>query len=800
MRFYARTAVVLLLAPVCALFIVSGAAAQMPHPHINPALKTGPWSASWIAWPDDSGNEFGVYHFRKTFELAEVPPDFVVHVSADNRYRLFVNGTPIAAGPARSDLFNWHFESIDLGPHLQSGKNTVAAVVWNFGRLRPMAQHSYRTAFLVQGDGDKERLVDTDTTWKVIRNAAYAPVPVDRASMGYPYIVVGPGEQLDGTGHPWGWETTSFDDAEWSRASSLRTAVRHWGPNYGEIEGWRLTPRSIPMMESRETRFDRVARTTGAEFHPEFVLGADPIEVSAQTKATILLDHAVLTTAYPELVVSGGGGAHIKVTYAEALVDSSGEKGNRDVVEGKSINGLADMWLPDGGRSRIFRPLWFRTFRYVQIDVETADQPLTIDDVRAEFTAYPFEENGRFTSSDTALEPIWDAGWRTARLCAGETYYDCPYYEQLQYVGDTRIQALISLYVSGDDRLMRQAIEAFDHSRLPSGLTQSRYPSHDAQLIPPYSFFWIVMIHDYWMHRSDDNFVAARLNGIRGVIDWYENHLAENGLIGPTPWWNFVDWSFPRGVPAGADEGGSSIVTLQYVYALDRAAELAHAFGRPTEGARYEMLADRLRTAVHDLCWDEDRRLIADTPAKQQFSQHANVMAVLVDAVPVDIQTDLMRRVLDDESLTPCSYYYRFYLDEAARKAGLARSYVDRLEPWHEMLDLGLTTFAENPEPTRSDAHAWSSSPNYQFLATICGVRPSSPGFGTVRIEPALGPLEWVRGTIPHPKGEITVAFERDDDGALSGRIELPEGVGGELIMDDQVRPLSSGRNEIGSR
>jgi hypothetical protein len=139
--------------------------------------------------------------------------------------------------------------------------------------------------------------------------------------------------------------------------------------------------------------------------------------------------------------------------------------------------GYYDVFLPDGGPRRAFRPLWVRTYRFVQVDVTTAGEPLQLDDYTGTFTAYPFVQRATFRSPDATLGKIWDVGWRTARLCALETYMDCPYYEQLQYVGDTRIQALISLYVAGDDRLMRNAIEQFDDSRLPEGLTLSRYPS-----------------------------------------------------------------------------------------------------------------------------------------------------------------------------------------------------------------------------------------------------------------------------------------------------------------------------------
>ncbi len=158
-------------------------------------------------------------------------------------------------------------------------------------------------------------------------------------------------------------------------------------------------------------------------------------------------------------------------------------------------------------------------FRYLQLDIHTGGEPLQLKDIYGIFTGYPFEEKAYFKTGRNDLDRIWEVGWRTARLCAVDTYFDCPYYEQLQYVGDTRIQALISLYVAGDDRLMRKAIEDLSHSFIPDGLTQSRYPSSDLQVIPTFSLWWICMIHDYWMHRKDDAFVQSHLEGIQSVIE-----------------------------------------------------------------------------------------------------------------------------------------------------------------------------------------------------------------------------------------------------------------------------------------
>jgi hypothetical protein len=438
------------------------------------------------------------------------------------------------------------------------------------------------------------------------------------------------------------------------------------------------------------------------------------------------------------------------------------------------------------------------------MEIQTKDEPLTINDFYGRFTAYPFKENAAFSSSDASLKNIWDVGWRTARLCANETYFDCPYYEQLQYVGDTRIQALISLYVSGDDRLMRNTITAFDDSRVAEGLTQSRYPCSSMQIIPPYSLFWVAMVHDYWMHRDDPQFVKSYLPGIDSVLNWHEKYIGANGTLGATPWWNFVDWAWPwdknkgiGGVPAGAEQGQSSILTLQYVYALNYAAQLNDNLGRKYFADHYRRLADSLKKSTYKLCWDNKRGLLADTPDKKIFSQHANVLAVLVDLVPVKEQKKLMEKVNSEKGLTQCTFYYRFYLVRAIDKVGFGDRYIEMLQPWRDMLKMGLTTFAEGPEPTRSDCHAWSASPNYDLLATVCGIEPAEPGFKSVRIEPHLGPLTWVEGKMPHPLGEIKVRFERIGKTGVKGSITLPEGLKGKFLWNGKSIPLKPGSQMI---
>jgi alpha-L-rhamnosidase len=152
---------------VFGLSICTALASYAQSGPLNTALVAAHWPALWIASPSVEGTEPGVFYFRKEITLASVPQHFWVHVTADNRFILHVNGKYAAEGPARGDLFHWRFETVDLAPLLTPGRNVLAATVWNFGESAPVAQMSYRTGFLMQGDTSAEALVNTGKSWKV---------------------------------------------------------------------------------------------------------------------------------------------------------------------------------------------------------------------------------------------------------------------------------------------------------------------------------------------------------------------------------------------------------------------------------------------------------------------------------------------------------------------------------------------------------------------------------------------------------------------------------------------------------
>ncbi len=567
---------------------------------------------------------------------------------------------------------------------------------------------------------------------------------------------------------------------------------------------WGLIPDELPHMEYTPTEAGSVVRVDGMPSSIAQNFPAASATIPASTHIHILLDRKTLTTSYPQLTVSGGKGAQITLTYAEALYDKNLHKGDRDEVADRKALGLTDSFLPDGGPHRTFEPLWWRTWRYLDLDIQTGSEPLTLDSLKAQFTAYPFEERANFKANDAGLDKIWDISWRTARDDAHETYMDTPYYEQLQYVGDTRIQALISYSVAGDDRLARQALRAFDNSRIPEGITRSRYPSSLPQSIPTFSLLYVGMLHDYWMYRPDADHLARTLvSGTRGIFDWFSHYEQPDGLLHEVPWWSFIDWvQDGQTIPTYDKNGESCMTTLEYLGALNDAADLEKALGDPVLAERYSSRAAHVREGIYSKCWSQSRNLLAETPDQKAFSQQANILGVLYNVIPQDRQQDVLKRVLAIEpGTTPdgilsASYYFRFYLSRALDHAGMADDYLNSIEPWRKILALHFSTWPEVPGETRSDSHAWSAHPIYDLLTLVAGIEPASPGFATVRIAPHLGSLPSLTATFPHPQGLIHVDYHRTGND-LNATVDLPGSLSGTFIYNGKTTPLHPGANQL---
>ncbi|WP_114749302.1 alpha-L-rhamnosidase-related protein [Pleomorphovibrio marinus] len=758
------------------------------------------WKASWVSLPKSDLQDYAVMHARNTFYLSEKPSSLEIDVSAVIRYKLYVNGQYLGQGPSNNDLYHYTYDTYDIGSYLKEGENLVALTVLDLGEMNPLRYPSDGLKFILKSkEKDFESTLNTgEGNWKVHVDKSYSPTHRGPDFEVISYFAMGGGERIDGEDHPWGWQGLEFKDDTWKKPTALlRGEPYGFTHNYG-LTDVSLSERAIPFMDESKEKKPTIRRVVG--LNQKSVLETwkkeEVIHVPANTEVIIWLDQEYLTKGHVQYTFSGGKGAKVEVSYAETLFTPDRKQGHRDEIEGKEFIGLKDIYLMDGGKNRIFEQLLYRTWRYIEVKIITEEEPLAWEGYEAKKFIYPFEETATFNTPFQLHSDIWEVGWRTALLCTDESYMDCPYYEQLQYIGDTRIQALISLYVSGDDRLMKNTLHQFAHSITDEGITESRYPASYRQYIPPYSLYWVNMLHDYHMHREDPAFIEPYLSKVAGILFWFENKLNEDFLLGPMPWWSYVDvvdgWEMAS--PPGFKEGGSIVLSLQFLYALQEANALFEYFGENHLKAHFVQLAQKIKAACLEKGWDEERGLLADSPEKENFSQHANIFGILSDLWDKDTQKEIFDKIVEDDKISKANIYFRFYLTRAAQHAGKGDYFIQNLQTWEDMLAQGLTTFAEHEQDTRSDCHAWSASPNFEFIHLVCGIQPSSAHFEEVLITPHPGDLKEFTGSMPHPKGMIEVSYQFD---ANKASIVLPDKLSGNFEFEGKAFKLSPGNNHI---
>jgi len=786
-------------------------------------------------------------YFRRGFDVADESAALTVHVSADSRYILYLNGEAVARGPAKGDIRHHFYDTVELGERLRPGRNVLAAVVVSYASSwphpvqlgAPCSVMTVSGAFVLDGElveAAGVRSLRTDSQWQALADISYG----HGAAEGDDQVYAGLCERLDGRTYPRGWQLPDYEDESWEDAAVIAAAVRPDTVTDTPLP-YRLIPRTIPQLEEVPERFAAVYAAGRARFgragndaigsggpfsipaegagagspaepgfegarQADFTDGAGlaaviadggEAAVQARTRIAFVLDAGTLTTAFPVVRLEGGRDAVIRLTYAEAWTVDGVKSPDHRPDDGQ-IEGCQDRYTCGGG-VQVYEPITWRTFRYVRVDIETADAPLILRGLSYRFTAYPFAEYARFACSGDEHGKIWDLSWRTVRLCAHETYEDCPYYEQLQYAGDTQAVMLYSGYVSGDWRLARQAVRHFDWSRGDDGLTASRYPSRVPQYIPSWSLLWCAMVRDYWFHTGDAQTAIACADGMQAALRWFAKYENGDGLLEALPYWQVVDWvkewNSPPGYPPGADGGVSGIINLQYAFALRAAAEVTALAERGREdpvgaavAAAYRIKADRICAKVAEICWFEEEGLFFDKPGGPEVSELGQAWAILAGAASA-AQAKRMCAAIGTDRLAKATLYGRHYLFRALSKAGEYGKANGLFDWWRLMAQTDLTTWPEEPWLARSFCHAWSCTPLYEYLAEVLGIKPDAPGFDRVRIEPKPFGLTWAKGHVPTRHGDIGVAW-RLEAGEFRVNVALPAGVSGTLRLPDGTETL----------
>ena len=778
--------------------------------------------ATWI-WSQErlgaagEGRPYRVRYFRRAF-AAEACWRLVVHVSADSRYKLWCNGRLVSRGPAKGDVRHQFYDTVDVSAMLRSGANVLAAQVEYYGDSWPqysqggpsVSQMTACPGFVLSGQlrddsGGLAEELHTGAAWRVAVDEAWRHV-----GCGW-YAPCAPmSEVFDCARHPWGFAEAGFDDSSWPPAAAIAPAIR-LKDDRDSFMPHRMVGRMIePLEESAPRGFARAFRAEGRatlEVWQAMIEGRGQAVVAPGQSAVVRLDAGSLATGYPRLRLRGPG--QVTLTYAEALTDADRRKSNRNDLAFGEVRGQHDTVLADGPE-RTYEPFFWRTFRFVEVAVRAGSEPLTVLGLDYAFTAYPLAELGAFQSSDPALAAVWDLCWRTQRLCAHETFEDCPYFEQLQYGGDSQVQAMVCYYVAGESALARQFLYHFDWSRDHTGLTASRYPSRVPQVIPFWSLHWVLAARDYWWHTGNRQTVRDLMPGVRAVMDYFHRRLVGDGTVGRLDGWLVADWSpqwlpplTPKGVPPGCQEGQGALASLMVSACLPAAAELAQAAGG--DGADLLGQAKALKAAAHRKYYDTARGLYRDRPDADGASAYTNVWAVLA-GMPCDARA-LAERIVGDRSLCELTTFSAHFAWRALAAAGRYDLAAALLAPWRQMSQAGLTTCPEtiHLSAARSDCHAWAAGPLVELLREVLGVRPDRPGYAAVAIEPKPLGLSFARGQVPLPAPDsgrparVVKVDWRIDGGRFLFAADSPPGLPCRVLLpggEQQVFP-DGGRIEM---
>lgn len=731
----------------------------------------------WGIWRSGTGEALEVIQFARRFSAADLKLPFRIHVTADQRYKLYLDGEFVGLGPQRGDLDRWYFDSYDLSDNIGRSEHVLSAIIWHNRDNPPSAQISHRPMFLLVADDTNAEMISTGAAWRCRNTGAAKTIPVLEEAFN-----IGSGFDLPGFTRQDLTPSHAELDGQFETPMIIAQAMDHRAGSISALFPWRLHPRTVMNLEAKILSLGSLRQATS-------VGTKVPLAIPAHTTCCFLLDHETLTIGYPTIIVSGGRDATIRLTYQEALQSDPmdvGSKGNRNEIDERTMVGITDVFHPDGREDVVLEPLWYRCWRYLQIDVATADEGVTLNSCVYRTTGYPLTLEAEF-QADSWFHRLIEPGLRTLRLCCGETFLDCPYYEQLQYIGDARIMALLTYVLSGDDRLGRQALDAFDRSRLPCGFTQARYPARVVQVIPTFSLLYIAMLDDFLMWRDDAAFVKERMFGVEVILRAFESCENADCLMGKLPQWPFVDWvknhpGWNMGLPPGATDGNSFLISLLYVYTLQHATNLFGVIGDSAKATHASHKAQLLQDKLRTVAFDNNAQLFIDDPSGLNLSQHTNIMAILTNTHEGLVDGEiLLSQILNDSRLARTTYYFSFYLFEAMYHVGRGDLIWPALQPWHDMLDNGLTTFAETPEPTRSDCHGWSAHPLYHYFASVLGVRPSAPGCERLTVSPS--PLfshlpASLGGTMMMPQGKCRIDLESDENStSWKIKMQLPRGV-----------------------
>lgn len=725
---------------------------------LNNGKKQTPIESKWIWLNEESyiHQKPFVALFRKEVDLSSNPDTVTAWMSADVRYRLWINGKLASRGPADigrdysgTATGHWLHDFRVLTTLFHAGKNIIAAEVISeilTGNETSTGHRGFIFEADVQSDGVTQK-IKSDNTWQAVQG--------DYLHNGN-WIVESTGQHAggiiyDAKKEPIGWQSQDFISDSWPACSIVNN---HW-PLFDASE-------IPPSMEVPYPAMGVTRVTGGVQCSEHPFKGGQKVIVTSNGSFTLRYDRVL--SAFVGFKVKGSAGASISIMPNER--------------NAPGYNRTVRMELRDG--IQYFELPFFDSFSVINIDVSGITTPIEIQNISAVFTSQPLEYKGKFACSDPELNKIWESCRWATQICLQTHHLDSPHHQEpISDPGDYLIEDLASYYCFDNPRLARQDLRKFAHI-----LQACNYRNFHTS----YALLWLQTLLNYYDYTGDRELIKELSPTVKGLLSAWDTFKGRNGLISEAPNYMFMDWVTIAGFECHHPPAviGQGYISAFYYRALMDASRVADLCGDRGLVRTYRQRREAIKTAFNKELWDEAKGLYRDgkpfqtsiTPGEwlpadrdiETFSPHVNTLAVLYDLAPQNAQSEIIEKVVKQNPLNCQPYFMHFVLD-AIRHAGLFEKYgLTQMRRWKIVED--TKTFREMWD-TGDLSHGWIATPLIQMSSVILGVKPATPGFDNIVIAPQICDLDWAKGSVPTPHGNIDVAWSHSGQ-TTEIEVEIP--------------------------
>jgi|GEM_PF-517598 len=674
--------------------------------HSTSAHAAVNWSAQWIWANTDTANQWVT--LRKTVTLSSVPSTVITDIAADTKYWLFINGSLVIfegglkRGPNPNDTY---YDEKDIAPYLTTGTNTIAALVWHFGKSGFSHKDSGAAGFLFQS-----AIATSDTSWKAIVHPGYTndtsgSQPNSRlAESNVTYDARNAGAMTN-------WQATGYTDSGWANATNKGAA--------GAAPWNALVVRPIPLF-----RYTALEQYTNNSAIPTNGKDATPIVMNLPSNLQVT----------PYLKVTAPAGAVIGI--------------QTDHYTDGGDNNVRATYTTTGGTQE-FDSLGWMSGTAVQYTIPSSVQIVALG---FHESGYDTAFTGSFTSNDSFFNTLWTKSERTVYLNLRDNFMDCPTRERAQWWGDAVNDQLQGFYAF-DPKFYQLGNKAISelvnwqrgngtlYSPVPSGNWNSELP---VQMLASIWSFW-----NYYLYTGDSSVVATTYSHVKAYMNLWS--LDSDGLVNHRAGdWDWEDW--------GSNIDARVLDNSWYALALDTTIKLANLTGNSGDVAAWQSKQSSIANNFNRVLWNTTNHEYRSPGYTGDTDDRANAMAVVTGFATTATYANVQNVLRTHQNASP---YMEFYVLKALYQMGDASDAEARMRSRYasEVSDPGYTVWELWSKGGGTDNHGWAAGPMYALSAYAAGVQPTQPGYAQYTVQPQPGDLTSIDQTVPTIKGNIGVAL-----------------------------------------